>query len=330
MDEDLPQSLPPLVVIPRLESRVWGGSQLAPWLQLTHAPKPLAEVWLVYADNRVADGGFAGKTLAELSQTYGADLLGSANVARTGTQFPLLAKFLDAAEHLSVQVHPDDEYAHSVEAESGFSGKNEAWYILRTAPNAQLVHGWARATSREECEQALTNGTIMDLVRYIPAEAHTTVHVPAGTIHAINAGVMLFEIQQTSDLTYRLYDYGRPREMHLERGLDVLNYEHTPPATVEPRQLSDQRFMLDECAYFVMERWDLAVPESEITKPTSLEIFTVIDGDVGLSTAHGTRLIRHGQAVILPANLGSYTFSPVDRATVLRCFVPDQNIEHRA
>ena len=321
-------ALSPLILERKLDSRLWGGDTLGEWLGLPSAPAHLAESWQVYEHNRVAEGPFAGRTLAELAQEHGAALLGTRPFARGGADFPLLAKFIDAADHLSVQVHPDDAYAHTVEAASGFHGKTEAWYILRAAPGADLIHGLARPTTREEFAAALHGGTLMELMRRAPARAGDTVFVPAGTIHAINAGIMLFEIQQKSDLTYRVYDYdrrdanGQLRELHVERALDVSNFGEQPPALVAPTRIDEVRTLLVECAYFAMERWDLRAPLPASTEPGSFEILTVIEGAAELAWPEGTRTLVRGESVVLPAALGMYQLNPDGAATLLRCTVP--------
>ncbi|KPV51439.1 mannose-6-phosphate isomerase [Kouleothrix aurantiaca] len=321
-------ALSPLILERKLDSRLWGGDTLGDWLGLPSAPAHLAESWQVYEHNRVAEGPFAGRTLADLAQEHGAALLGTRPFARGGADFPLLAKFIDAADHLSVQVHPDDAYAHTVEAASGFHGKTEAWYILRAAPGADLIHGLTRPTNREEFAAALHDGTLMELMRRSPAHAGDTVFVPAGTIHAINAGIMLFEIQQKSDLTYRVYDYdrrdayGQLRELHVERALDVSNFGEQPPALVAPTPIDDVRTLLVECAYFAMERWDVRAPLPASTDLGSFEILTVIDGAAELAWPEGTRNLTRGESVVLPAALGMYQLNPEGAATLLRCTVP--------
>lgn len=321
-------ALSPLILERKLDSRLWGGDRLGDWLGLPSAPAHLAESWQVYEHNRVAEGPFAGRTLADLSQEHGVALLGTRPFARGGADFPLLAKFIDAADHLSVQVHPDDAYAHTVEAASGFHGKTEAWYILRAAPGADLIHGLTRQTNRDEVAAALHNGTLMELMRRSPAHAGDTVFVPAGTIHAINAGIMLFEIQQKSDLTYRVYDYdrrdanGQLRELHVERALDVSNFGEQPPALVAPSPIDDVRTLLVECPYFAMERWEVRAPLPASTDPGSFEILTVVDGAAELVWPEGARTLVRGESVVLPAALGMYQLNPEGAATLLRCIVP--------
>jgi mannose-6-phosphate isomerase len=322
-------SLPPLALERKLDARLWGGHTLAGWLGLDHAPDHLAESWQVYEHNRVADGPYATRTLAELAREHGAALVGTQNYTRGGADFPLLAKFIDAGDNLSIQVHPDDTYAHSVEAATGFHGKTEAWYILHAEPGAELIHGLNAPTDREQFAAALRDGTLIDLMRRVPAKAGETIFVPAGTIHAINAGIMLFEIQQKSDLTYRVYDYdrrdaktGQPRELHIDRALDVSNFGEQPPALFEPQRIDDMRTLLTTCAYFAMERWELDAPAEARVDTRSFDILTVIEGAVALGWAGGGREIKRGDSLVLPASLGEYRLEPAGKATMLRCYVP--------
>ncbi|HEU5101762.1 MAG TPA: type I phosphomannose isomerase catalytic subunit, partial [Roseiflexaceae bacterium] len=322
------QSIPPLILERRLDSRIWGGSTLGPWLGLADAPPNLAESWQVYDQNRVIGGPFAGRTLANLVAEHGAALVGTRSFERYGADFPLLAKFIDAADHLSVQVHPDDAYAHTVEAATGFHGKTEAWYILHAAPGADLLHGLIRNSNRDELAGALSNGSLLSLLRRVPAKAGDTIFVPAGTIHAINAGIMLFEIQQKSDLTYRVYDYdrrdaqGKLRELHVERALDVTTYAAAPPAVVQPKRLDGARTLLVSCPYFAMERLDLSVPLPANVNPGSFEILTVIDGAARLAWSDNELPLARGESIVLPASLGAYRLEPEPGATLLRCYVP--------
>jgi mannose-6-phosphate isomerase len=320
--------LPPLTLERKLDSRIWGGETLGPWLGLADPPAQLAESWQIYEHNRIAGGPFDGRTLADLTTEHGAALVGTRSFERYGADFPLLAKFIDAADDLSVQVHPDDTYAHSVEAASGFHGKTEAWYILRAAPGADLIHGLAAPSDRERFAAAVGDGTLMQLLRRVAVAPGDAVFVPAGTVHAISGGIMLFEIQQKSDLTYRVYDYdrrdaqGNPRELHLERALDVIDYGAPPPAKVAPQALGDGRTLLVTCPYFAMERWEISGSSAWETQPTSFVILTIIEGAAELDWGDGVLELRRGESVVLPASLGDYQLHPQPEATLLACYVP--------
>ena len=321
-------TLPPLTLERKLDSRIWGGDTLGTWLGLEHPPAQLAESWQVYEHNQVVGGPFAGRTLADVTAEYGAALVGARSFERYGADFPLLAKFIDAADDLSVQVHPDDAYAHSAEAATGFHGKTEAWHILRAAPGADLIHGLIAPSSRAAFAAAVTGGELMRLLRRVPAAPGDTIFVPAGTVHAISGGIMLFEIQQKSDLTYRVYDYdrrdaqGRLRELHLDRALDVINYGEQPPARIAPRTLGDGRALLVECPYFAMERWELRAPLDRATTPDSFEIVTAIDGAARLAWGGGEVSLARGESIVLPAALGAYQLRPMPSVTLLVCYVP--------
>jgi mannose-6-phosphate isomerase len=321
-------NLPPLTLECKLDSRIWGGDTLGAWLGLEDPPAQLAESWQVYENNRVVGGPFAGRTLADVTAEYGALLVGTRSFERYGADFPLLAKFIDAADDLSVQVHPDDTYAHSVEAGTGFHGKTEAWHILRATPGADLIHGLVAPSNREAFAAAVEDGKLMGLLRRVPAAPGDTIFVPAGTVHAISGGIMLFEIQQKSDLTYRVYDYdrrdaqGQLRELHLDRALDVIDYGEQPPANVSPQPLSEGRALLVSCPYFTMERWELNDALDRTTIVDSFEILTAIDGAAQLVWSGGEVGLARGESIVLPAALGAYQLRPAPSVTLLACYVP--------
>lgn len=326
-----PIDLYPLITQPRFAQPLWGGTFLADWLEL---PQPrserLGEVWLVYDTNRIIEGPLAGRTLAQVTRDYGAALVGERTMARYGADFPLLAKFIDAADRLSIQVHPDDSYAHTHEAATGFHGKTEAWHILRAAPGADVVHGLARPSSRDELAAAIAAGALEPLLRRLPVAAGDTVFVPAGTLHAINAGIVLFEIQQKSDLTYRIYDYGRvdaatgkPRELHIEKALDVTDYAPAQRGVIPPLPLETGRDLLVACRSFALERLTLTGAVECIVDPATFEILTVIDGAAMLQWGAGERELRRGEAVVIPACLGSYALAPAGETRILRAYAPD-------
>lgn len=322
----------PLLTQPRLAHPIWGGTTLATWLDMAEPrPERLGEIWLVYDANPVVNGPLAGRTLADVARAYGAALVGERTMARYGADVPLLAKFIDAADRLSIQVHPDDAYAHRHEASTGFHGKTEAWHIIHAAPGAEVIYGLARPTSRAELAAAIATGELEPLMRHLPVVAGDTVFVPAGTLHAINAGIVLFEIQQKSDLTYRVYDYGRhdaatglPRELHVAKALDVAGLVPAPYGTIPPLALADGCELLVACPYFALERWS---PREPVTAPVdcgTFEILTVLDGAALLRWRDGALDLRHGDAVVIPASLGDYTLAPATGILrMLRVYVPD-------
>jgi mannose-6-phosphate isomerase len=321
----------PLALTPRLDTRLWGGAHLNGLLGLEQPLAQLAEAWLVFDSNPVANGPLAGRTLADLAQSYGERLVGTRSFARYGADFPLLAKFIDAAQPLSVQVHPDDAYAHAHEAPSGFHGKTEAWHILAAEPGAELIYGLRRPATREEVARAVADETLLDLLASTPIAAGETVLVPAGTIHAIGAGVTLFEIQQKSDLTYRLYDYGRrdaqgqPRELHVAKALEVSDLSGARLPNVEPLPLdaAGTRALLVACPFFAMERWQLDATLEAATDPGSFEILACTQGQGALGWAGGELTLGQGAALVLPADLGGYSVRVSEPLALLRCYVPD-------
>ena len=313
----------------RYESRLWGGTQMATWLGVTDAPTQFAESWQVYNDNTITTGQYRGMTLRALVARHQAALVGARSYARYGDDFPLLAKFIDAGQALSVQVHPDDTYAHTHEAHTGFHGKTEAWYIIGAQPHSDVIHGLTAPLTRNAYATAIADGTLTQLLRHVPIHAGDTIDVPAGTIHAINAGVFLFEIQQTSDLTYRVYDYlrrddqGNLRTLHIPQALAVSYLDNNRPARSTPVVLGSGHEELVRSAYFVMERITSAHAQHWTRNADSFEILTFIDGACVLTDAQGTHSLQRGDSIIIPADSPPYHMAPSNSATWLRCWVPD-------
>lgn len=317
-----------------LSPRLWGGERLPSFLgvQPPQTGDPLGESWQVYAENRVLNGSLHGKTLAEVARTYGETFLGTASVVRYGDRVPLLAKFIDAGDKLSLQVHPDDAYAKMHESASGHFGKTEAWYILHAEPNAKVIWGFKDSLTPEEVREAVEEGRLEPHLNPVPVTAGDVIYNPAGTVHAIGAGVFLFEIQQSSDLTYRLYDYGRRdsegnlRELHLDKALEVADLTQGERAKVASRSLSEGKTELLREEHFVLERLEVAGEVSSTTTPESFEILTLTDGRLELETpGEITPLamsLKWGESVVLPAALGAYTL--IGEATVLRASIPGE------
>ena len=210
---------------PQHRERVWGGQRLKA------SEPPIGEAWVAFEDSRVREGPCAGQTVAELTSRHGAEFLGASAAARHGTRFPLLVKLLDCADWLSVQVHPDDEQAERMVG-PGQSGKTEAWHFLEVEPGAHIIAGLKPRTTPQSLERAIREGRIRDVAQELEVEAGETVYLPAGTLHALGPGMLLYELQQSSDTTYRVYDWDRPaeagRELHTEEAIAVTDPRKAP------------------------------------------------------------------------------------------------------
>ncbi len=336
----------PLLVERKYVYRMWGGQRILQWLDLPPSDSPIGETWEVYETNPIRNGRLAGQSLAEAADHCGAELVGTRAIARYGPDFPLLVKFIDANDRLSIQVHPDDVYAHEHEAHTGFYGKTEAWYILDAQPGANVIHGLREEMGRDAFAQAVRTNSLEPLVRHISVEQGDAIFTPPGTLHAINEGLLLFEIQQKSDITYRVYDYGRrdpstgtQRDLHLEQALDVLNYAPAPTPKTEPIILEGEsadcssantRVLLFACRHFTLERWHFVQPKPCSTRPETMELYTVIKGDVVLSWAGEILPLTAGDTVIVPAALGAHTLIPQPSTCLLRAFIPDVEDDIRA
>lgn len=309
-----------LQLLPQYHTRVWGGQRLHP------AQPPIGEAWIIYEHNRIATGPFAGQTLAQVAEARGAALLGPGVVARTGRRFPLLIKLLDCADWLSIQVHPNDEQAAQLEGPGHF-GKTEAWHILEAEAGARLIAGVRPGVSAEALAQAIRSGALLDVVAYHPVQAGDTVFMPAGTLHALGPGLLLYEVQQTSDLTYRVFDWDRPasagRTLHLEQSIAVTN----PAAQGQPQHLpplaANDRRSLVTGRYF---RLELLVAETEPlaldTRGESFHALTVIQGAAEVAAGAERLMLGRFESVIVPAESGAYRLEPRADCRVLNASVP--------
>ena len=257
----------PYLMEPKETGAIWGGDALVRrYGKHGDAGVPLGESWECWDENRILNGALAGQTLADLRTELRGELTGPIDPSRP---FPVLTKIIDAHAALSVQVHPDDAYAQRVEHQP--NGKTECWYILDCEPGAELVLGWTRDTSRQEVAQRVADGTLAEILRRVPVAAGEAYYLPAGTVHAIGAGIQLFETQQTSDLTYRLFDWnrigadGKPRELHVAKALDVLDYHAGAGGALRSLAFEEPglgRTLLVADRRFVVERVDVTGGEA--------------------------------------------------------------------
>ncbi|HEY7982862.1 MAG TPA: type I phosphomannose isomerase catalytic subunit [Ktedonobacterales bacterium] len=322
----------PIKLRASLHETIWGGDSLARVAGKSVGPGAhVGESWETEDGNIVASGPHAGATLAALVEAQGAALVGARAQSIFGRRFPLLAKFIDAHDDLSVQVHPDDAYAF--DHEGGKLGKTEAWYVLDARPGAKLVYGWRAATTADAVRAAITAERLEDLLDSFEAHPGDVVFVPAGTVHAIGAGITLYELQEYSDVTYRLYDYGRrqadgsQRALHVDRALNVLRYGAASAHTVRPAPVPQttpaaERRALVGCPYFVLEAITLHGTISGATTAASCEIVSVLGGRCAIETPDGQVIpLTLGETAVLPAALGAYSMQG-DQARLLRSYVP--------
>jgi mannose-6-phosphate isomerase len=298
----------PYLLEPKLTAAIWGGDALvARYGKRGERTRALGESWECWDENRVANGALAGKTLAELRAELREALTGPIDPSRS---FPVLTKIIDARKALSVQVHPDDAYAQRVEHQP--NGKTECWYVLACEPDAELVLGWTRDTTRAEFERRVADGTLGEILRRVPVAAGDAFYLPAGTLHAIGAGIQLFETQQASDLTYRIFDWnrvgddGKPRELHVDKAGDVLDYRATYPGAV--RQLGYSADGLDRTLLvadndFLVERITVTRTEAYVDTDGRPLTITAMDAHLRVDTdENASALLEPWQSVVTPAS----------------------------
>jgi mannose-6-phosphate isomerase len=328
----------PLTFEPVLRDYIWGGRNLETLFDRQLPPGIVAESWDISghpsAPTRVDRGPLAGWTLPEVQAHLGHSLVGTrSRWATRRHRFPLLIKLLDANRPLSVQVHPDDAYAQV--HEHGELGKTELWYVLHAKPGARLIYGLSRPTTREGFRAALEGGTLSDMLHYLPVQSGDSIYVPAGTLHALLEGIIVAEVQQNSDTTYRVYDWdrvgadGRPRPLHVDKALDVIDYGQVQPGAYAPVLLSDRggvrRVEIGRCPYFATEEVKLeagARYEGHCDGST-LEIWGCISGQANVQWAQESLSLPGIRFCLLPATLGHFAVHAERGATLLRIYAPE-------
>ncbi len=307
-----------LQVTPEYRTRVWGGQRLG----RGEGGVPFGEAWLVYEANRVAGGPWAGRTLAEVVAAEPEHWLGAAATTQAGARFPLLLKLLDCADWLSVQVHPNDAQARQL-AGPGQLGKTEAWHILEAAPGARLIAGVRPGASAEQMAAAIRGGTILDWVQYHPVHAGDTVYIPAGTLHALGPGLFLYEIQQTSDITYRLYDWDRPasqgRALHLEESVIAVNPTMAGERRPAPRLAAEDSQRILDNPFFRLEvvTGAQAVGRGD-PQGASFHALTVVEGQAEVHCGDEQVTLSRFDSVIVAAGAGAYEIRPLGAYRLLR------------
>ena len=301
---------------PILKNTIWGGTKIAPFKNIHTQLRKIGESWEVSGvpgnETVVSEGPYAGRKLNDLVAELKEQLVGRANYERFGNEFPLLIKFIDARDDLSIQVHPTDEIAHRQGRERG---KTEMWYLMPSEPDATLLCGLRKQITPEEYKQMVSEKTIVDAIARYPVKEGDCFFLPAGRIHAIGSGCFLAEIQQTSDVTYRIYDFdrhddlGRPRELHTELAAESINYEVLPDYQTHYTPQKDQGVQLVECPYFTTSVYDLTEPMTiDYSELDSFVILIGLSGAGIVTEADGSRFVlRAGETLLLPATTTQLT-----------------------
>jgi mannose-6-phosphate isomerase len=311
--------------------RIWGARDLSPLFpERTGEPEPIGEGWLTGNECRFANGEFAGRTLGEVWPGLSEEWTGTR--LRRLPRIPLLIKFLFPEDKLSVQVHPDDGYAEKHEAAAGGLGKTEMWYVVAAREGAELLVGLRPGVTPESFRRALADGTVEDCLERIAVSAGDAVFVPAGTVHTICPGVVLCEIQEHSDITYRVFDYnrlgadGKPRPLHIRQALEVMRFGEQTGGLCQPARLTHgavtETFYV-ACRHFATERWEFRERIAAVTSPEHFDALIFLSGKGRIEFAGGAEAYGPAHVWLLPAALGAYQIEPESPTTLLRTYVPD-------
>ena len=315
---------------PILKSLIWGGEKIAPYKQIETDQHNIGESWELSGvkDNEsvVAEGPEAGTSLPDLIARHGSALLGRENFERFGTEFPLLIKFIDARQDLSIQVHPNDELAWERHKSKG---KTEMWYVVAADEGAHLRSGFAKEVTPEEYEASVADNTITDILTDYKIQPGDVFFLPAGRVHAIGAGSFIAEIQQTSNITYRIYDYGRvgadgkPRELHTELAKGAIDYTVLPDYRTHYRPEYDKRVELVSCPYFTTSLYDLTRQQGvDLSRLNSFIVVICLEGRGTLTSDAGSSVsIHQGETVLVPASTWSMGMIPDGRMKVLTSWI---------
>lgn len=320
----------PLKFKPIFKTVVWGGEKIAPFKGVSTSQDHIGESWELSAvkgdESVISNGEFAGMTITELAALKGAELLGGKVLDKTGTEFPLLIKFIDANGDLSIQVHPDDELSAR---RHGKKGKTEMWYVVGASEGAHLLAGLSEQITPEEYVSRVENDTITDVLCRYDVKPGDVFFLPAGRIHAICSGCFIAEIQQTSDVTYRIYDYnrpgldGKPRQLHTQEARDAVDYTVLPDYRTHYQKLANQENVLVSCPYFTTSLYELDKAVSKDLSAT--DSFLVVMCTSGSAQIEMTEKsgdssvidIKQGETVLVPASASSVAFVPALACTLL-------------
>ena len=321
----------PLKFKPIIKDKIWGGNLLSKLYNKQQGDLPnIGESWEVSGVQGdlsvVANGFLAGNNLEELIEVYMGDITGDAIYEKFGNEFPLLIKLIEAREDLSIQVHPGDEMA---EKRHKAYGKTEMWYILESEPDAKIYTGFREGVTKDDYNEAVKNGTLPNLLNSEKAEKGDVFFTPAGRVHAIGAGITLVEIQQTSDITYRISDWNRDanRELHPDLALDALDFTETSKRekiNIKPKPNTSENLV--DCTFFTTNLLRL----NEKTAKSyyfndSFVIYICIDGELIISCDDSSEKITKGETILLPAMIKEVVLEPVDESQILEVYINSES-----
>ncbi len=320
----------PLKFQPVFKTKIWGGDKIKQRLNKQTAPKDCGESWeiadLPETSSEIINGFLAGNSLNELVEVYMGDLVGESVYDRYGNQFPLLIKFIDAKDDLSIQVHPDDEYAqqHGLE-----SGKTEMWYILEAEKNAKINVGFNQPMNKDFLEKHLKNNTIEQILNYMPIQAGNTFFIPSGKVHAICKGTLLAEIQQTSDTTFRLYDYqrkdkdGHLRPLHVEQACQCIHFDDNNNQAIDYKPIKNGYVQLVSCPYFTTNMIEIdEYVEKSYIDIDSFVIYICLEGKMQLKGEFDSETVSKGECVLIPAEIDEIKMVADPYCRFLEVYIP--------
>ncbi|MDR2859413.1 MAG: class I mannose-6-phosphate isomerase [Mediterranea sp.] len=320
----------PLKFEPILKQLLWGGDKIIPFKQLNDTLEKVGESWeLSGVENNesiVANGADKGRTLTELLRKYREELIGEINYARFGNKFPLLIKFIDAKQDLSIQVHPSDELA---KRRHNAMGKTEMWYVVDVDKGAKLRSGFSQQITPKEYKERVQNNTITNVLQEYEIQKGDVFFLPAGRVHSIGAGSFIAEIQQTSDITYRIYDFnrkdanGKSRELHTDLAREAIDYEVLADYRTHYKPLKNEPVELVACSYFTTSLYDITEEIScDYSELDSFVIFVCIEGACQLTDNEQNTVTLHaGETVLLPATTQMLVITPSDTAKLIEAYV---------
>ncbi|MBT8274346.1 MAG: mannose-6-phosphate isomerase [Bacteroidia bacterium] len=321
------ETLYPLKFAPIFKDRIWGGSKLESVLNKPLESNQVGESWEISAVEGdisiVSNGPLKGTSLKSLLETYQSDLIGKKNYALFQNQFPLLIKFIDAKEDLSIQLHPNDDLAKK--RHNSF-GKTEMWHVMQADDDANLIVGFKEKISAEIYTKHLNEKSLPEILNYESVKAGDTYFIEVGRVHAIGAGILLAEIQQTSDVTYRVYDWdrvdadGNARELHNDLALDAINFEMKANFKVDYEKKTNFSNLMVECPFFTTNYLPLSSKLNKINATDSFLIYICIDGELKVETDHYSVQLKKGETVLIPAAIRAFRLY-AENAKLLEIYV---------